>query len=336
VTAPVIFRRTAGLLPAGIFTLALLLGSGCRPPPEEDVLLRYRYRPGETLVYRVSLRGEGEVLMTMSVEGEEREEEDRIPLPVSLEGDYLMELKVEEVSPEGRAQLSLSYREFNLSSVSRIRDREIVTSLTDRGLTITEDDRLISEIGRDDDGYPLRGVVGEEFRLRVDDRGTVLEARVPPAPERIFPSLQFDAFLERMQPEFPREPVPAGASWSRTVEVPVSGLGRQWDRGERWEVRLESTFRGFDDRRRETALIDFSGSYRQETPELPEGSGLRSSSHHLTGTFQFDVPGGRVISSSSTLRQNLELRAAFDQVLRGRSLDIRVEDKVEVSVRLEE
>ncbi len=325
-------RLPAGLLPAGVFSLAVLLWSGCRPP-EEDVLFRYRFQPGETLVYQVWLRGEGQVTMRMDAE---EDEEDRIPLPFRLKGGYLMELKVEEVSPAGEAELSLGYRDFDLTSVSRIREREISTSLTDRGLTITEGDRVIRETGSGEEDFPLRGVVGEKFRFRVDDRGTVLEARVPPAPERLFPSLQFEAFLERMQPEFPREPIPAGASWSRTVEVPVSGLGWHGDRGERWVVRLESTFRGFDQRRRETALIDFSGSFQQEIPEPPEGSGLRASSHHLTGTFRFDIPGGRVLSSSSTLRQSLEIRVAFDQAPRGRSFQSRVEDTVEVSVQLRE
>lgn len=329
-------RLPAGRIPAAALFLVILLCSGCRPPPEEDVLFRYRFRPGETLIYQVTLRGEGEVTMTMSGEGDEQDEEDPIPLPVRLEGGYLMELKVEEVSPEGEADLSLVYRDFSLTSVSQIREREIVTSLTDRGLTISEGDRVISETGSEEDGFPLRGVVGEKFQFRVDGRGAILEARVPPAPERLFPSLQFESFLERMQPEFPREPILAGTSWSRTVEVPAPGLGRHWDRGERWTVRLESTFRDFENRGRKTALIDFSGSFEQEVPERPEGSGLRASSHHLEGTFRFDIPGGRVISSSSTLRQSLDIRVAFDQALRGRNIDIRVEDTVEVSVQLTE
>jgi hypothetical protein len=301
--------------------LLLFFSSGCDRTPPETFLFRYQFQPGEELIYEVSLRGEGEVTMTT---GAEDDEPDRIVLPVRLEGSYLMGFRVEEVSPDGAAELAISYRDFDLATVSRIHDREMSVRLSDRGLVISEGDRVIKEVEAGEADFPLRDVIGEEFVFRVDSRGTILAARVPAAPDRLFPALRFDSFLERMQPEFPREPVPLGATWSRTTQ------------GEKWSVQLDATFRGFADRGQKTALLDFAGSFRQEDPEegMGGGSGLKGSYHHLSGTTRFDLAEGRVISSSSTLRQNLAVQIGLAQVLRGRKIDIRVEDTVEVSVQL--
>lgn len=319
-------------LPAG------LLPTGCKkPPPEEEIIFRYRFQPGEILLYQVSLSGEGAVEMTMGKAGEE-EEEGNISLPVRLEGGYLMEVQVEEVSPGGEVRFSLSYRDFDLTSVSRVREREMTSRLTDRSLLILEGGREIKEIQSGDAHYPLQGIVGEKFGFRVDNRGTILEARTPPAPEHLFPSLQFESFLERMQPEFPREPVRVGSSWTRAVSVPGPGLGRNWDRGERWTVEIDSTFSGFVGRGDRIARIEFSGDFRQEppVPETESRSGPRGSFHRLQGSCEFDRVAGRMLSSRSTLRQKLDLRIALEQVLRGREIDIRVDDTMEVVIELQQ
>ncbi len=328
------FGWSAVLFPA-LALLFILLPAGCQEPPPEDILFRYRFRPGEVLLYRVTFQGGGEVTMTM---GEEKGEKENISLPVRLEGGYLMEIEVEEVSPGEEARLSLRYRDFNLTSISRVREREMTALLTDRGMVISEGDRVIKEIRPGEANYPLQGIVGEKFGFQVDSRGTILEARMPPAPERLFPSLQFEAFLERMQPEFPREPVPVGSSWTREVSVPGPGLGRTWDQGQRWTVEIVSTFSGFAGRGDRVARIDFSGDFQQEAPAAePAGrSGPRGSSHSLQGSYEFDRAAGRVLSSRSTLRQKLDLRIAFDEVLRGREIDIRVDDTMEVVIQLQQ
>ncbi len=316
-----------GIVPL-IFLLLFPAGCGRKPP---EVLFRYRFQPGEEYVYRVTLRGEGEVTMVM---GAGAEDENRTVFPVRLEGGYLMVLRVREVSPQGEARIALSYREFDLATTSVIQEREMSVRLTDDRVLVSEGDRVIQETRAGDGEFPLRGVIGEEFELRVDERGTIREARVPAPPEKLFPALRFESFLERMQPEFPGDPVPIGSTWSRTIAIPGPGIQRHWDQGERWEVRLDSTFRGFAEPGEETAVIDYTGSFEQSKPEEEPGSGLRGSSHHLSGTTRFDLSRGRMISGSSTLRQSLEIRMPFEQVLRGRNMDFRVEDTVEVSVQL--
>lgn len=313
-----------------LFVLPLLLAAGCgRKPPE--VLFRYRFQPGEEFVYQVTLRGEGEVAMVL---GAGEEDESRTVFPVKLEGGYLMALRVREVSPEGEAGIVLSYRDFDLTTTSLVQDREMSVRLTDDRVLVSEGDRVIRETGAGDGEFPLRGVVGEEFDLRVDERGTIRPARIPAPPEKLFPALRFESFLERMQPEFPGDPVPAGSTWSRTISLPGPGLQRHWDGGEKWEVRLDSTFRGFAEPGEEAALIDYTGDFEQSKPEEEPGPGLRGSAHHLSGTARFDLPRGRLISGSSTLRQRLEIRMPFEEVLRGRHMDFLVEDTVEVSVQL--
>ncbi|KQC14463.1 MAG: hypothetical protein APR56_03710 [Methanosaeta sp. SDB] len=313
--------------------ILICLPAGCRRPPPETVLLRYKFRPGEEITYEVALRGEGEVTMTY---GREDAEEDRIGLPVRLEGSYLMRFRVDQVFPDGEAKLLLSYRDFDLTTVSAVHNREISVHLTDRKLLVSEAGRVTREVAGEDDDFPLRGVVGEEFEFQVNSRGTILMARVPEAPERLFPSLQFDSFLERMQPEFPLQPVPLGTSWSRTLEIPGPGIDRDWDQGEEWSIQLETTLRDRSGPQREIALLDTTGSFRQEiSDEEREGrAGLLASSHQLSGTTRFDLPAGRVISSTSRLEQKLDIRIGLEKFLPGRNIDLRVDATVEVTVRL--
>ncbi|MFH1037426.1 MAG: hypothetical protein V1789_01985 [PVC group bacterium] len=328
VPRPVKAAFTAGVL------LILLGAAGCQKPTPPGYLLRYHFQPGDILQYDVYLTGEGTVTME---EVGSKKEGDRLVLPVRIQGSYLLEAAVESVSPEGTAAISVSYKDFHLTMTNRVRDRESTIILTDRSLRTVEGETVKKEITADDEDFPLRGISGETFTVEVDPRGRIIAARVPPSPGRRFPYLKFDNLWERIQPEFPETEVPVGAGWSREVEIPAPGAGSPWDRGETWAVKLDSTFRGFQGKEEKIALIDFTGRYEQES--LPEEggrplSGVKRSTHLLTGTVEFDIKDGLVLSSRSRLKQGLDLLMVLEQVIPGKNLQARIDDATEITVTL--
>ncbi len=327
-----IFTPLIKALAPAVALLVLIEVTGCKKPSPPQYLLRYQFQPGELLQYDISLRGEGTV--TMQAVGS-KPDQDKLVLPVQIEGSYLLEAAVQSLSPEGAASIAVSYKDFNLTMINRVRDREMTTILTDRTMRTEEGDVLSREITADTEGFPLSGIEGKIFTFEIDPRGRIISAQLPPDPSRAFPYLKFDGVMERIQPEFPETAIPVGAGWSREVKIPNPGAGTTWDRGETWTIRLDSAFRGFKGEGERIALIDFVGRYEQGSVSEEGGkSGVKWSSHLLTGTVEFDIKDGVVINSRSRLEQSLVVLLAIERVVPGKNLQARVKDTTEITVTL--
>ena len=326
-------RVTRGIILAEILLILLVL-VGCKKPPPPVYLFRYNFQPGEFLRYDVSLKGEGEVTLTTS---SSKKEPEKMVLPVQFRGRLLLGVKVDSVTSAGDAGLSVSYTDFDCTIINQVRDRQTTISLTDRIMRVEEAGTVKREIMAGESDFPLNGIVGSAFTMEIDRRGKMLNAHLPPAPGRAFPYMKFDGFLERIQPEFPEVKIPVGTSWSREVQVTAPGVGKPWDRGETWTIKLDSTFRGFKDRDERIALIDLSGRFEQEAgPEEEEShrSGVKRSSHILTGTVEFDIKAGRVLASQSSLKQELDILMAIERVVKGKNIQVHIDDTMEITVRL--
>ncbi|MDP8275836.1 MAG: hypothetical protein RAO92_05475, partial [Candidatus Euphemobacter frigidus] len=278
--------------------------------------------------------GEGEVTMVTS---SSKKDPRNLVLPVRFQGNLLLEAKVDNVSPAGDAELVVSYKDFHLTVTNQVRDRVITITITDRLMRIMEGESVREEIAAGEDDFPLAGIGGEKFSVEIDRRGKIIKAQSPPPPSRSFPYMNFSDLLERIQPEFPKAELPVGASWSREVEVTVPGLGRPWDKGETWKLKLNSTFRGFKGSRERFAIIDLSGQFEQKPEpgeEIDRHAGLQSSFHALTGSFEFDIKNGRVLASHSRLKQELDILMAIDRVIKGKEIRVRIDDTMDITTRL--
>ena len=314
--------------------LLLLLPVGCKELPPAEYQFRYRFQPGETLKYDVSIDGNGEVTLFSSTQAKKAEE---ITLPVNFKGTFLLEAVIDRVSPAGTAGLGISYKDFNCRITNRVRDREITMLLTDQMMRVEERGEIRKELKDGDSGFPLNGIVGSSFELEVDSQGKIIRAEVPPDPGSAFPYMKLDNVFDQIQPEFPLAAIPIGTSWSREVKVSPPESGRPWNRGQTWTIKLNSTFRGFKKGKNQIALIDLSGNIKQSiSPEEKEdqSSGLKRSSHKLSGTIEFDLKRGIVLSSRSVLEQELDIMMLIEQIPSGNKIKVHIKDSTAITVQL--
>jgi len=314
--------------------LLLLLPVGCKEPPPAEYQFRYRFQPGKTLKYDVSIDGNGEVTLFSSTQAKKAEE---ITLPVDFKGTFLLEAVIDTVSPAGTAGLAISYKDFNCRITNRVRDRETTMLLTDQMMRVEERGEIRKELKAGDSGFPLNGIVGSSFELEVDSQGKIIRAEVPPDPGSAFPYMKLDNVFDQIQPEFPLAAIPIGTSWSREVKVSPPESGRPWNRGQTWTIKLNSTFRGFKKGKNQIALIDLSGNIKQSiSPEEKEdqSSGLKRSSHKLSGTIEFDLKRGIVLSSRSVLEQELDIMMLIEQIPSGNKIKVHIKDSTAITVKL--
>ena len=324
---------------SGVFAATLLLLSfpvGCKKSFPGVYQFRYRFQPGKTLKYDVSIDGNGEVTLFSSAQAKKAEE---ITLPVDFKGSFLLEAVIDTVSPDGTAGLGISYKDFSCRVTNRVRDREITMSLTDSMMRVEERGEIKKELRAGDSGFPLNGIAGSTFEMEVDSRGKIIRAQVPPDPGNSFPYMKLDNIFDQIQPEFPLTPIAIGTSWSREVKVSPPELGRPWNRGQTWAIKLNSTFRGFKKGSNQIALIDLSGNIKQSiSPEEKEdqSSGLKRSSHKLTGTIEFDLTRGIVLSSRSILEQELDIMMLIEQIPSGNKIKVHIKDSTAITVKLKQ
>jgi len=314
--------------------LILLLPVGCKEPPPAEYQFRYRFQTGKTLKYDVSIDGKGEVTLFSSTRAEKAEE---ITLPVDFKGSFMLEAMIDTVSPSGTAVLGISYKDFICRVTSSVRDRETTISLTDRMMRVEERGEIKKELKSGDSGFPLNGIVGSTFEMELDSRGKIIRAQVPPDPGSSFPYMKLDNIFDQIQPEFPLAPIPIGTSWSREVKVSPPESGRPWNRGQTWTIKLNSTFRGFKKGSNQIALIDLSGNIKQSiSPEEKEdqSSGLKRSSHKLSGTIEFDLKKGIVLLSRSVLEQELDIMMLIEQIPGGNKIKVHIKDSTAITVKL--
>ena len=328
-----IYKALKGVVSALIFFL-LILPTGCEKPPPAKYLFRYRFQPDEILNYNVTMDGKGEVTLTTFSRKKEAEE---ITLPVDFKGRFLLEANIDSVSSAGTAGISVSYKDFSCMITNRVRDRETTMLLTDQLMRVEEGGRIKKELKAGESGFPLNGIVGSSFEIEVDSRGKLIQAQVPPDPGKDFPYMKLDNLLDQIQPEFPLAAIPVGTSWSREVKVSPPESGRPWNRGQIWTIKLESIFRGFKAGDERVAIIDLSGNFKQSIDSedsRAQLSGLKQSSHTLTGTIEFDLEKGLVLSNQSTLKQELDILMAIEQIAAGSKIKVHINDTTSITVKL--
>jgi len=330
-------RRIYKVLKGGVLAVTfilLILPTGCEELPPAEYLFRYRFQADEILNYNATMDGRGEVTLTTSSRKKEVEE---ITLPVEFKGRFSLEAVIDSVSSTGTAGISVSYKDFSCMITNRVRDRETTMLLTDQMMRIEESGRIKKELKAGESGFPLNGIVGSSFEIEVDSRGKLIQAQVPPDPGKDFPYMKLDNLLDQIQPEFPLAPIPVGTSWSREVKVSPPESGRPWNRGQFWTIKLDSTFRGFKEGGDRIAIIDLSGNFKQSVnPEDSKAqlSGLKQSSHTLTGTIDFDLEKGVVLSSHTALEQELDILMAIEQIAKGSKIKVHIKDSTSIKVKL--
>jgi len=326
---PAIAAGLAALIIAAL-SAALLLRRG---PP---VLLRYAWRPDTRLDYRLTLQGSGQAALASPASSAEK---DRLALPVEMEGTIAYSLEVTEVSAEGVADILLRVDAVEATIRNEVRGRKMRLELDSSSLRSFEVDRLMKEVPASSGDFPLRGILGVPFRLRIDSRGQVLSCDLPSGIQGSFPLPNLRQMIVGGLPDWPEAAVRRGESWQSDAVLSMPGVGKPWSRGETWKVGLNSVLRRVGrEQGKPAAYISFSGRMEQQwtgtEEEKRQNSGIKSFVQTVSGERLFDLERGRLRSSREPLAQEFRIFMNLDQVVAGSGFDVEVDFSLRADTEL--
>lgn len=142
---------------------------------------------------------------------------------------------------------------------------------------------------------------GGGFALEVDTDGRVLEVLEVEGVDAAELAQEEEAFIGTYRPTLPGEPVALGDVWQSELEPAVGSLAQLATRGE-----LESLYMDDDG---PVAELSYRGSGPLEwQTELPHGTAGLGGTATTTATAKFDVDRGVLLSATSVLRGDFDVR----------------------------
>lgn len=142
---------------------------------------------------------------------------------------------------------------------------------------------------------------GGGFALRIDSNGRVLEVLEVDGVDAAELAQEEEAFIGTYRPTLPEEPIALGATWQSEQEPEVGSLAQLATRG-----TLESLY--MDDEG-PVAELSYSGSGPLEwQTTLPQGTAALGGSATTDATATFDIERGVLLSASSVLRGDFDVR----------------------------
>jgi len=314
-------------LPILLLPLFFLLASSCGQP--EGELLRYRFSVGTGLDYDIGLRGGGLVrLITPSAEGGEDSHE----FTLEIEGKLRLSLAVDSVTPEGVAEILVTYSGIRLSASDNHDGRNLKVIMTEEGIETWEGDVLINEVVPGDPEFFLGELSGRSFRMVMDSRGRVVELEEPSALLEAVPYVRFRELLLAAQPELPENRVKPGDAWERRLGLTLPSLADRYSPGETYEGLTRYTYleNGEREKLAPIRLGITSELVRSEAEKKP--SALLGFSQGSSGEVVFDPEAGCLISSRLELEQELAVRIAIPQLAEEQG--IRLETEIELEFEM--
>jgi hypothetical protein len=278
--------------PWGIVSVAVALAAAGQAGPAargEDVALRWAFKPGQTLRYEFRQKNE----VTIKADGQETRSTSALTIAMTW--------SVKSVT-DGAADLGMV--------VDRVRVE------IQNGPSKILYDSLNADAAPDPAAKPLhdvyRAVVGADYRLRLDARGRVVEAKVP---EKVAQAVRGSPFvgvadggsvlseegiknlLAQVVPPLPEKPAGPGAKWDAAFELPTAPLA------------MTLTFRYSLDALDATSAVIKAAVTSAITPEPGAPFGVTIKDQSGSARYTFDRKGGRL--AGAEVNQTITLALGF-------------------------
>ncbi len=262
-----------------------------------EMLLRYKFAPGQAIQYAITATGNGNVQIN-GAPG------DRVPKNISILLDVTGSLSqsCEEVDKDGIATIEFKYDEMN-ATVN-------VVNVATSQLRMSEDGTTMTVNGKDQPvPDAVQELMGRTLTLKMDERGHVREIKGLEKVQEALRKAKLENFnleqlLQQSQAFLPEEPVSVGDSWKHTLTVTSSGA----DAKASLQIPMEYTLAGIVDvGGHPCAKIDFVGDLNlpklgplpmpQQLRQAPVASMavlLKDVVQQTRGTYYFNIADGRV------------------------------------------
>ncbi|GAC1474876.1 MAG: hypothetical protein NVSMB9_26100 [Isosphaeraceae bacterium] len=270
--------------------LALLILGADDPAATEKAALRWKFKEGETLRYEFFQRNE------IKIRAGDKETENKTELTID------MSWKVKEVASDGAASILLKID----------RARVVIQSGPQKTLYDSNDREASNDPASQILNTVYRAAVGQDYALKVDSRGKVVEATVP---SKVTEALRGSPFLAaadggsvlsdkglknmfaQIIPVFPEHKVAQGDSWKLDLELPVKPLGMK--------MVFNNVLSSLDaTRAKVSAKVDIS-----LIPEPDISFQVKVKNQSGNGTFLHDEKLGHLTESS--IKQTVTLTLEF-------------------------
>lgn len=271
--------------------LAIVLGLLAAGPAQGQTLLRWKYKPGESLHYVMNQD------MTQNISGGET------PVKVTTNVVMDMTLKVEAVDEKGVATLTQTLDRIHMKTQApqgMVVEYDSASEKPPEGMA-----KMIAPM--------FQGIVKKPTTLKMTPRGEVLEVKLPqevletlkkgPAGGPAASMFSEEGMKQMMEiAVLPEEPVAPGATWTRKAVLSNPALGKE---------TVETTFRyeGPENRNGQQLqkITTDTRTKRAEEPgkEKPK-TPVEVKQQQAKGTIYFDAAAGHLAESISTMTMKLE------------------------------
>ena len=286
-------------------------------PPAESVLLRLKFKSGETMRYRIYAEMDGVARMDMPMPGGAPEMPGQMPLHAVAQGEGVA--KVLGVDATGAARLRV--RAENLSFKMDLMGHKLEMSVKGGSYTVKVD-------GEKAEGGKIPMMPGnmkipfiqEPLEIKIGPRGEVLDLVIPGMGDlsSLMPGMSMKEMM-KSQLLLPAEPLTVGQTWSESKSETLPGMNtpvttdikmaltsvETWD-GDRKiaNIRVESV----------TAMKDFDlGASMQAAGTAAQGappmSGTMSMDQQLAGNMQFDATQGILVRFDFQANQQMSMHS---------------------------
>ena len=286
-------------------------------PPAESVLLRLKFKSGETMRYRIYAEMDGVARMDMPMPGGAPEMPGQMPLHAVAQGEGVA--KVLGVDATGAARLRV--RAENLSFKMDLMGHKLEMSVKGGSYTVKVD-------GEKAEGGKIPMMPGnmkipfiqEPLEIKIGPRGEVLDLVIPGMGDlsSLMPGMSMKEMM-KSQLLLPAEPLTVGQTWSESKSETLPGMNTPvttdikltLNSVETWggdrkiaNIRVESV----------TAMKDFDlGAAMQAAGTAAQGappmSGTMSMDQQLAGNMQFDATQGILVRFDFQANQQMSMHS---------------------------
>jgi len=296
----------------GAFCAALTLAafSGGTAGAAEGKLLRWKFTPGQTLLF----------VITQDMNANVKAGEGAAPMKLTNTTSIETSWKVDAVDPKG------------VASITQTIDRMQMKMQSPQGMMLEYD----SAAGKEPEGMAkmmapiLEAMIKKPFLEKMTARGEILEMKAPQgfvesinkmAPQGAGGGFFSDDMMKQMSAfgVFPEEPVTPGKTWNRkmTSKVPVLG-----------SMTAEITYRYVGTEDRDGRPVEkIAVSMLMKLGEEKGQPGLTIKDVETDGTLFFDAAAGRLVQMQTKARMKISVAVGTMKIEQDMEMDQRIEPK---------
>ena len=282
------------------------LGAGLFGCAKKTVVLENRFKKGQVLRYRMTMKGEG----TSRIGGLPGQKKEGAQIPVKLRMELVYRMLVKDVDARGTAEIDTTLEKF--SSTTESGGMKVQMEADKSGARMIQGDTVVKEApGLEDISKMFR----KPMTTKIDRRGRILSLAGPQGSVD-FGGTDLFNLIKQSQVTFPEGPVAIGQAWKEKRDLLSEGINKKIGAG--GSLKLDSTYRLVRlvrKKGRELAEIEMTGEVSAKDVEmgLPQSEKTPLSikavfdklNQKVNGTIYFDPKKGELVSMGMKIDQDI-------------------------------